>query len=177
MSKGGNQSFVYKILPIVLCGLAFPLSLLCWIGNVALSKLGDQDTQPLTPFRWLMSFILPLLLMWIGYKRKGVNVSGAITGFILALILTTASYGFLGLLAAFFFSSTYATKFKSKKKEKLEEDFKEGGQRNWAQALCNAGMAAQLALLYLVDCGSGDRPIDFINSYRSSWLAIAILSK
>lgn len=34
----------------------------------------------------------------------------------------------------------------------------------------------QLALLYLLDCGSSERPIDFGSQYRSSWLGIAILS-
>lgn len=41
--------------------------------------------------------------------------------------------------------------------------------------LCNGGMAMQLALLYLLDCGSGERPIDFGAQYRSSWLGIGIL--
>lgn len=34
----------------------------------------------------------------------------------------------------------------------------------------------QLALLYLLDCGSSERPIDFSAHYRSSWLGVAILS-
>lgn len=34
----------------------------------------------------------------------------------------------------------------------------------------------QLALLYLLDCGSSERPIDFTHFYRSSWLGIAVLS-
>lgn len=34
----------------------------------------------------------------------------------------------------------------------------------------------QLALLYLLDCGSGERPIDFSTQYRSSWLGIGILA-
>lgn len=37
-------------------------------------------------------------------------------------------------------------------------------------------MAMQLAVLYLLDCGHGERPIDFISQYRSSWLGIGILS-
>jgi len=57
----------------------------------------------------------------------------------------------------------------------LEADFKEGGQRNWIQVLCNGGMASQLAVLYLLDVGCGDRPIDFDKDYRSSWLSIGIL--
>lgn len=50
------------------------------------------------------------------------------------------------------------------------------GRRNWVQVLCNGGMAMQLALLYLLDCGSGERAIDFAAQYRSSWLGIGILS-
>ena len=40
-------------------------------------------------------------------------------------------------------------------------DFKEGGQRNWLQVLCNGGMALELSLLYLLDLGSADLPVDF----------------
>lgn len=34
----------------------------------------------------------------------------------------------------------------------------------------------QLALLYLLDCGSGERPIDFVSQYRPSWLGVAVMS-
>lgn len=34
----------------------------------------------------------------------------------------------------------------------------------------------QLALLYLLDCGSSERSIDFATQYRSSWLGIAVMS-
>lgn len=77
----------------------------------------------------------------------------------------------------FFVTSSKATKFRAEKKRKLEAEFKEGGQRNWIQVLCNGGMAAQLALLYLIDVGCGERPIDFDKEYRSSWLSIGILGK
>lgn len=50
------------------------------------------------------------------------------------------------------------------------------GKRNWVQVLCNGGMAMQLALLYLLDCGSSERPIDFLTQYRPSWLGIAVMS-
>lgn len=61
------------------------------------------------------------------------------------------------------------------RKKNFEDSFKEGGQRNWIQVLCNGGMASQLALLYLLDVGCGERPIDFDKDYRSSWLSIGIL--
>ena len=31
---------------------------------------------------------------------------------------------------------------------------KPGGKRDWAQVLCNGGIATELALLYLIDVGS-----------------------
>ena len=82
----------------------------------------------------------------------------------------------MACLLAFFVTSSKATKFRMEKK-KLFEDVKEGGQRNWIQVLCNGGMAAQLAILYLLDVGCGEQPIDFYNNYRASWLSIGIMGK
>lgn len=93
----------------------------------------------------------------------------------MGFVLTLASYAHLAALIGFFITSSKATKFRSTQKRKLEKDFKEGGQRNWIQVLCNSGMAAQLALLYILDVGCGERPIDFDKEYRSSWLSIGIL--
>lgn len=115
--------------------------------------------------------------MLYGLRRKGVNASGAIAGLLFAIILSIASHTFLACLATFFFSSSRATKFRAAQKARFEVDHKAGeGQRNWVQVLCNGGMATQLALLYLLDCGSGERPIDFGHDYRASWLAVGIMS-
>ena len=43
------------------------------------------------------------------------------------------------------------------------EAFKENGSRNWAQVLCNGGVATELALIYLLDVGSADLPVNMIN--------------
>merc|ERR1712096_76878 len=74
-----------------------------------------------------------------------------------------------------FISSSKATKYKQEVKAQVEEDFKEGGQRNWLQVLCNGGMAFELSLLYLLDIGSSDLPGDFRHQYRASWLGVAVL--
>ena len=50
-----------------------------------------------------------------------------------------------------------------------------GGQRNWIQVLCNGGMATELAILYILDVGYGQFPVDFQNNYRASWLGMGIL--
>lgn len=41
--------------------------------------------------------------------------------------------------------------------------------------LCNGGMATELAIMYLCDVGSGQRPVNFHGDYRASWLGIAVL--
>jgi uncharacterized membrane protein len=108
--------------------------------------------------------------MVYGYKKKSVNNSGAAFGIIVAMLLTIASPVYLVALAAFFFSSSKATKYRSDVKKKIEKDFKIGGQRNWAQVLCNGGVGAFLALCHLIECGVGEKPIDFNNHYVASWL-------
>ena len=94
----------------------------------------------------------------------------------MGFILTLTSLAHTACLMAFFFTSSKATKFRLEKKKTIEE-LKEGGRRNWIQVLCNGGMAAQLAVLYLLDVGCGERPIDFVKDYRSSWLSIGIMGK
>lgn len=75
--------------------------------------------------------------MIYGYKKRSVNRSGAIFGILIALLLAFASPIYLVILAAFFFSSSKATKYRQDFKKKIEKDFKIGGQRNWLQVLCN----------------------------------------
>ncbi|EDW73224.1 uncharacterized protein Dwil_GK16775 [Drosophila willistoni] len=168
-------------MPVLFCGLAIPISLFMWIGNVAISKLWNstdfEEFRVITPLRWLFSTLAPLALMTMALRRRSVSKSGGALGILLAFILSIASHPFFVSLIVFFFSSSRATKFRGHMKRKFEHDFKEGeGQRNWVQVLCNGGMATQLALLYLIDCGSGERAIDFVKEYRSSWLGIAVMS-
>lgn len=100
-------------------------------------------------------------------------------------------------LLFFFISSSWATHYGSELKEKIEEDFKKGvnhstrqmlkkrinanffagGQRNWIQVICNGGIAAYFAVIYYLETGSGEYPIDFHRNYRRSWITLAIVSK
>ncbi|CAD7005996.1 transmembrane protein 19 [Ceratitis capitata] len=172
---------IHAWLPVIFCSLSIPLSLFMWLGHLAFSKFwhSNEFEEPpvISPTRWLFSTLAPLALMIIALRRKSVNKSGAVLGVLFAFILSLANHAFFASLAAFFFSSSRATKFRSHLKRKFEKDFKEGeGQRNWVQVLCNSGMATQLAILYLIDCGSCERPINFTDEYRSSWLGLAVMS-
>jgi uncharacterized membrane protein len=47
--------------------------------------------------------------------------------------------------------------------------------RNWVQVLCNGGIAAEMALIYLVDVGCSEKLIDFSTHYTASWFSMAVL--
>jgi sorbitol-specific phosphotransferase system component IIC len=123
------SSKFYSILPILICGLAMPLSLFMWLGNVAFHKLtsnDDSDDNTIPPTRWLFSILVPILLMLYGLKKGSVNKSGAILGLIISIILSVANHAFLISLATFFFTSSKATKYGNHLKKKFESDYKEG---------------------------------------------------
>lgn len=74
----------------------------------------------------MVSCFIPLLIAVYGYKKRSINLSGAVSGLLIAFILTLSSYGFLAAIFTFFITSSKATKVKSHLKRKFEADFKEG---------------------------------------------------
>lgn len=127
------------------------------------------------PARWLSATLFPIIVAWWGLRRHSLSFSGAMSGLVVGFLLTLGSYVFFVNLLVFFVSSSKATKFRSKKKRKLEEDFKEGGERNWVQVVCNGGMASLLSWFYMMDCGCGEHPVDMVYNYRCSWISLAVL--
>lgn len=134
-----------------------------------------HDRQKISPLRWAVSTVIPVLVVTWGHSKKSLSTSGAFLALIVGFILTLANCCFFLSLLVFFISSSKVTKFKGDVKRRFEADFKEGGQRNWLQVLCNGGMALELSLLYLLDVGSVDLPVDFSHQYRASWLGVAVL--
>merc|ERR1712098_203366 len=128
-----------------------------------------------SPLRWVTATLVPVIVVSWGHTRKSLSTSGALLALLVGFILTLANYSFFLCLLAFFVSSSKATKYKQEVKRGFEEDFKEGGQRNWLQVLCNGGLALELSLLYLLDIGAADLPVDFRHQYRASWLGTAVL--
>ncbi|KAF0313471.1 Transmembrane protein 19 [Amphibalanus amphitrite] len=125
--------------------------------------------------RWIAALVVPVAIAHHGLRKGSLDRSGAAAGFLVGFLLTLANWTFLAMLLTFFLSSSKATKFRSKQKQKFEDDFKEGGQRNWRQVLCNGGAAAQFACLYMIECGCHEHPIDFHEHFHSSVLALAVL--
>ncbi|OAD58671.1 Transmembrane protein 19, partial [Eufriesea mexicana] len=176
-----ENSRSHVLISVLVSACAIPISMLFWFLNVIYSIFySDYDNHfeehlVVSPWRWLISVLLPIFMAFWSLRRKSVDLSGAILGLFVGFILTLTSFVHVACLFAFLVTSTKATKFRSEQKRKIESDFKEGGQRNWIQVLCNGGMATQLALLYLLDVGSSEQPIDFDKYYRSSWLSVGIL--
>lgn len=165
--------------PVIIGVVVIPVSLFLWMFGVLRSNylISTHDSlDDASPLRWFAATFIPAVIAHRGLKKKSLSLSGALLGYVVGFILTITNYAFMISLMVFFFSSSRATKFRSSAKEKLEEDFKKDGERNWIQVLCNSGVAAYLGVIYFIESGSGEFPIDFHFRYRQSWLSIAILS-
>ncbi|KAL6048243.1 Transmembrane protein 19, partial [Balamuthia mandrillaris] len=83
--------------------------------------------------RAVVGAVMSVLLAAGGYRKKSLNKSGAFAALFVGFITCLAGFRTTITLLLFFFSSSYLTKLKAKEKRKIEENFKEGGQRNWVQ--------------------------------------------
>jgi len=150
-------------------------SLFTFVSKNLLFGGWTADTLQISPLRWVLATAVSVIVTSYGHSRKSLSTSGALLALLVGFCLTLAHISFLVSLLVFFLSSSKATKFKQDIKKKFDSEFKEGGQRNWLQVLCNGGMATELSLLYLLDVGSSDLPVDFRHHYRASWLGMGIL--
>lgn len=85
---------------------------------------------------WTLSRIASAILFAFflarrGYKKKSLNFSGAIMGGVVAAIHILACNNAVFLMAIFYFTSSYLTKYKAEIKKKIEEDFQEGNFRKY----------------------------------------------
>lgn len=158
----------------VLTAALIPLTTLMWFGLWLFGTV-NKDFHTPEPWRWMASVLAPVAIAVYGLRRKSLNQSGALAGLVVGFCLTLSSLCFFAALLSFFLSASKATKFRGHLKRKLEEHFKEGGQRDWKQVVCNGGVAACLAVKYLIDTGGREEPVNFSRNYTSSWLATAVL--
>ncbi|XP_037318472.2 transmembrane protein 19 [Pungitius pungitius] len=158
---------------IVLCA-TLALSLSFWMISIAISSYYGT-LQPVSPWRWLFSILVPLMLTARGMKRQSLSYSGALGALLVGFVLTMANYSFFSALLAFFITSTKLTRWGGAHKRKLDAEYKEGGQRNWIQVFCNGGVPTELALLYMIEVGPGEMAIDFSRQYTASWMCLSLL--
>ncbi|CAK9329540.1 unnamed protein product [Citrullus colocynthis] len=107
-----------------------------------------------------VAVIISSIVALRAYRRKSLDLSGAIAGFIVMSTHFAISYRYGAVLLVFFFTSSKLTKVGEEKKRVVDADFKEGGQRNWIQVLSNSGIATVLALLIWKITGWQDKCLD-----------------
>ncbi|BFG40003.1 hypothetical protein CerSpe_262770 [Prunus speciosa] len=108
----------------------------------------------------LIALIISSLIAARAYRRKSLDLSGAIAGFAVMTIHIAIGYRYGALLLVFFFTSSKLTKVGEDKKRRVDADFKEGGQRNWVQVLSNSGIASVLVLVLWAKTGLQDKCLD-----------------
>ncbi|XP_016148490.1 transmembrane protein 19-like [Sinocyclocheilus grahami] len=158
---------------IVLC-FTLAISLSFWFLSITASTYYGT-LQPVSPWRWLISVLVPLFITFRAFKRKNLDHGGAIGAMLVGFFLTMANMSFFGALFTFFVTSSKLTKWKGDIKKQIDSDYKEGGQRNWLQVFCNGGVPTELALLYMIEVGPGEIPVDFGKQYSASWMCLSLL--
>ncbi|XP_030636797.1 transmembrane protein 19 [Chanos chanos] len=158
---------------IVLC-FTLAISLSFWVISMTASTYYGT-LQPVSPWRWLFSILVPLFLSCRALRRKSLDHGGALGALLVGFILTMANMSFFSALLAFFITSTKLTKWKGDIKKRFDAEYKEGGQRNWVQVFCNGGVPTELALLYMIEVGPGEIPVDFGKQYSASWMCLSLL--
>ncbi|KAL8221536.1 UNVERIFIED_CONTAM: Transmembrane protein 19, partial [Gekko kuhli] len=168
------KQYVKMITNIIILSILICISLSFWIVSMTASTYYGT-LRPISPCRWLFSILIPLMIASRGFKKKSLDHGGAIGGLLVGFILTVANYSFFTALLMFFITSSKLTKWKGEVKKKIDSEYKEGGQRNWVQVFCNGGVPTELALLYMIENGPGEIPIDFSKQYTASWMCLSLL--
>ncbi|XP_055091625.1 transmembrane protein 19 isoform X2 [Symphalangus syndactylus] len=123
------KRYIKMITNIVILSLIICISLAFWIMSMTASTYYG-NLRPISPWRWLFSVVVPVLIVSNGLKKKSLDHSGALGG----------------------------------------------GQRNWVQVFCNGAVPTELALLYMIENGPGEIPVDFSKQYSASWMCLSLLA-
>lgn len=108
----------------------------------------------------LLAVLISSIIAFRSYRTKSLDLSGTLSGFLVMSIHIAANFRFGAMLLVFFFTSSKLTKVGGEKKQKSDADYKEGGQRNWIQVLCNSAIAAVLVVTFWKLIGWEDKCLD-----------------
>ncbi|KAI4992134.1 protein PGR-like [Hordeum vulgare subsp. vulgare] len=110
--------------------------------------------------RSALGVALAFLIASGAVRRRSLDASGGAAGFAVMALHLACGYRYGALLLAFFFTSSKVTKIGEDRKRRVEEDFKEGGQRNWIQVLANSAIATVLVIVLAIMTGGQDQCLD-----------------
>jgi uncharacterized membrane protein len=83
-----------------------------------------------------------------GLKKRSLSASGSAAAFVVGLVNMAVSFRFGMILILFYYSSSYLTKLKQERKQRLEAHYKIGGQRDAVQVFANSLLATITAAAY-----------------------------
>ncbi|MCU9613878.1 DUF92 domain-containing protein [Caldibacillus lycopersici] len=100
--------------------------------------------------------LLLAIFSYMAYKAKALKLSGSIAAIVVGFAIYFG-FGLKGLLllAIFFITSTFWSKWKQKQKENVQSILEKDDIRDWAQVVANGGVPAIISILYYVT----DEPI------------------
>ncbi|NXF43559.1 TMM19 protein, partial [Oceanites oceanicus] len=164
------KEYLKMMANIVVLNLLICISLAFWIVSMTASTYygeskgrGEPSRPPSSPCRL------------VGMEENFIYFFFFFIGLVVGFILTVANYSFFTSLFVFFVTSSKLTKWKKEIKKQIDSEYKEGGQRNWVQVFCNGGVPTELAVLYMIENGPGEIPIDFSKQYTASWMCLSLL--
>ncbi|KAJ3694169.1 hypothetical protein LUZ60_009649 [Juncus effusus] len=114
--------------------------------------------------RFVISLLTSVLIAIRSVRRKSVDFSAVFVGIPALILHMIAGYRYGVLVLVFFFTSSKVTRIGEEKKRGIEAEFKEGGQRNWKQALANSGIATILAITIAYKTKGEDKCLDSSSS-------------
>ncbi|XP_020824523.1 transmembrane protein 19 isoform X3 [Phascolarctos cinereus] len=119
------KGYIKMMTNIIILSLILFISLSFWIVSMTASTYYGS-LHPVSPWRWLFSVIVPVLIAFNGLKKKSLDHSGALGGVVVGFILTIANLSFFTSLMTFFISSSKLTKWKEEEKKRVDPEYKEG---------------------------------------------------
>ncbi|CAH0478826.1 unnamed protein product [Peronospora belbahrii] len=120
--------------------------------------------------RVLIASLLAGGLGYRGLKKQSLDVTGAISACFVGFFTLVSGYRFGLLLLGFYFSGSKLTKVRAKLKQKLDANYKTGGQRSARQVLACSLLATIIAVYSVLQFGDDSAMLDFHAAPGRSYL-------
>lgn len=123
-------------------------------------------------WQWVAAVIGAAAMAGWGIRRGALSTSGALAALFVGAGTLGCSLRFGATLIAFFLSSSKLTQLQEEVKA-VEEDAKQGGQRDWKQVFCNGFVPTLLSIAYGILSGFVDVPLGSMPNVEP-WRAEAV---
>uniref|UniRef100_A0ABM0MNU2 Transmembrane protein 19 n=1 Tax=Saccoglossus kowalevskii TaxID=10224 RepID=A0ABM0MNU2_SACKO len=85
----------------------------------------SPSVHPVSPWRFLFAFLLPIYFTRTGLNKKSLDVSGAVAALVVGFVMTISNYCFCAALIVFFITGSKVTKFKAERKRQIDPQYQE----------------------------------------------------